>query len=116
MNSVIPPISTSPSSCCYSAHSTVEVSWVLRRGYGVSGDDVAATIRALVAVDAVVTEPPAVDAGLAALEAGGDFADGVIAYQGETLGATVFASFDRKAVARMNHGGPAAADPSELVG
>ena len=93
-----------------------ELSWVLRRGYGFSGDDVAETIRAIVAVDAIVTEPPVVDAGLAALEAGGDFADGVIAYQGETLGATVFASFDRKAVARMKNHGLAAADPSELVG
>ena len=93
-----------------------ELSWVLRRGYGFSGDEVAETISAIVAVDTVVTEPPVVDGGLAALEAGGDFADGVIAYQGETLGATVFASFDREAVARMKNHGLVAADPSELVG
>ena len=41
---------------------------------------------------------PAVEAGLALLEAGGDFADGVIAYEGNWLGAEVFVSFDKKAV------------------
>jgi predicted nucleic-acid-binding protein len=32
------------------------------------------------------------------LDNGGDFADGVIAYEGNWLGADVFLSFDRKAV------------------
>jgi predicted nucleic-acid-binding protein len=32
------------------------------------------------------------------LEAGGDFADGVIAYEGSWLGAERFVSFDRKPV------------------
>jgi predicted nucleic-acid-binding protein len=40
----------------------------------------------------------AVEAGLAVLEAAGDFADGVIAYEGEQLGATEFVSFDQQAV------------------
>ena len=39
-----------------------------------------------------------VEAGLAMLDAGGDFADGVIAYEGRWLGAETFVSFDRKAV------------------
>jgi predicted nucleic-acid-binding protein len=39
-----------------------------------------------------------VDAGLAMLDAGGDFADGVIAYEGRWLGAEMFVSFDKKAV------------------
>jgi predicted nucleic-acid-binding protein len=39
----------------------------------------------------------AAEAGLALLEAGGDFADGVIAYEGSWLGADVFLSFDKKA-------------------
>lgn len=92
-----------------------ELSWVLRRGYGFSGDEIAETISDIVAVGTVVTEPPVVDAGVAALKAGGDFADGVIAYQGETLGAAVFASFDRQAVTRTKDHGLAAADPSELI-
>ncbi|MGC9217681.1 hypothetical protein [Acidithiobacillus sp.] len=41
---------------------------------------------------------PAVEAGLALLDLGGDFADGVIAYEGSWLGGETFVSFDRKAV------------------
>ena len=92
-----------------------EFAWVLRRGYGYRAGDVAAAIEAIVSVDAVVTDAPAVDAGLAALHAGGDFADGSIASQGERLGGTVFASFDRGAVARLKERGASAADPSELT-
>jgi len=40
----------------------------------------------------------AVEAGLAVFEAGGDFAAGVIAFEGRRLGGSVFASFDRRAV------------------
>ena len=38
-------------------------------------------------------------AALTVFEAGGDFADGLIAHEGRWLGGKVFASFDRKAVA-----------------
>jgi predicted nucleic-acid-binding protein len=41
---------------------------------------------------------PAVDVGLAVLNAGGDFADNVIAYEGSWLGGKVFVSFDNNAV------------------
>jgi predicted nucleic-acid-binding protein len=44
---------------------------------------------------------PAVEAGLAMLDAGGDFADGIIAYEGSWLGAEIFISFDKKAVKLM---------------
>ena len=47
---------------------------------------------------------PAVEAGLAMLDAGGDFADGVIAFTGRQLGGSVFASFDRKAVELVDGG------------
>ena len=46
----------------------------------------------------VVVNRPAAEAGLALLEAGGDFADGVIAFEGNWLGADTFVSFDKKAV------------------
>ena len=92
-----------------------EFAWVLRRGYGYSTRDVAAAIEALLDTDTIVTDVPAVEAGLAALHAGGDFADGAIARQGESLGASVFASFDRGAVAWLKQGGTAAAAPSELL-
>jgi len=42
-----------------------------------------------------------VEAGLSALDAGGDFADGVIAHEGNWLGAEEFVSFDSKAVSML---------------
>jgi predicted nucleic-acid-binding protein len=78
--------------------SLCEFVWVLRRRYELSTAEVAAAIRALTAADNVETDRPAVAAGLAMLDAGGDFADGVIAYEGRWLGAETFVSFDKKAV------------------
>jgi predicted nucleic-acid-binding protein len=46
----------------------------------------------------VVVNRPAVATGLARLEAGGDFADGIIAYEGSWLGGETFISFDKEAV------------------
>jgi predicted nucleic-acid-binding protein len=51
---------------------------------------------------------PAVEAGLAFLDAGGDFADGAIAYEGSWLGADTFVSFDTQAVKLMNAQGRSA--------
>ena len=75
-----------------------EFVWVVRRGYRRSARDIAEAIRQLAASATVRVDRPAVEAGLAMLEAGGDFADGVIAFEGRRLGGEVFASFDRKAV------------------
>jgi hypothetical protein len=49
----------------------------------------------------VITNRPAVEAEVSALDAGGDFADGVVAYEGNWLGAEEFASFDSKAVSML---------------
>lgn len=43
----------------------------------------------------------AVEAGLSALDAGGDFADGAVAHEGEWLGAEEFVSFDSKAISLL---------------
>jgi predicted nucleic-acid-binding protein len=75
-----------------------ELVWVLRRVYGFKAAEVADTIRSLTSADNVETNRPAVEAGLAMLEAGGDFADGAIAYEGRWLGADTFVSFDARAV------------------
>ena len=75
-----------------------ELVWVLSRGYKIPASEIAQTIRRLIDAAAVAVNRPAVEAGLALLEAGGDFADGVIAYEGNWLGAEVFVSFDKKAV------------------
>jgi predicted nucleic-acid-binding protein len=75
-----------------------EFVWVLLRVYGFQQADAASAIRALLATASVEVNRPAVEAGLMALDAGGDFADGVIAYEGNWLGGKTFVSFDKKAV------------------
>ena len=69
---------TRPSTCCSEA--------------------IAASIRGLIGSENVVVNQPALDAGLSVLDTGGDFADGVIAFDGRWLGAETFVSFGRKAV------------------
>lgn len=75
-----------------------ELVWVLRTVYNFQPSDAARAIRALLETENVEMNRPAVEAGLSMLEAGGDFADGVIAYEGHWLGGETFASFDKKAV------------------
>ncbi len=55
-----------------------EVAWVLRRSYGFDRRRVATTLRGMVADLAAEVDVAAFEAGLATLEVGGDFADGVI--------------------------------------
>ena len=82
-----------------------EFVWVLRRGYKKSAADVSDAIRRLMRSTNVAMNRPAVEAGLYALDAGGDFADGVIAYEGEWLGGEEFVSFGSKAVSLLQaHG------------
>jgi predicted nucleic-acid-binding protein len=75
-----------------------EFVWVMRQGYKLPASEVAQSIRFLVGSANVETNRPAVEAGLEILDLGGDFADGVIAYEGKWLGAEEFVSFDKKAV------------------
>jgi predicted nucleic-acid-binding protein len=82
-----------------------EFVWVLRRVYGFRQDDIAAAIEALLEAGIVAVNRPAADAGLAILKAGGDFADGLIAYEGAWLGGETFVSFDRKAVSLIAQSG-----------
>ena len=85
-----------------------ELVWVLKRVYGFAVADIGAAIRSLLAAGTVRLDRPAIEAGLALLEADGDFADGVIAHQGQWLGGEVFVSFDRQAVALLQQQGVAA--------
>ncbi|MEA2741752.1 MAG: hypothetical protein QOG25_123 [Acetobacteraceae bacterium] len=75
-----------------------ELVWVLSSRYKFRSDEIARAIRRLIEGVNVMVDRPAVEAGLAFLDAGGDFADGLIAYEGRWLGADTFVSFDRKAV------------------
>jgi predicted nucleic-acid-binding protein len=78
-----------------------ELAWILLRGAQFPKEKVAVAIRALLDAGNVVMNRPAVEAGLSILAAGGDFADGVIAYEGNWLGGETFVSFDKKAVSLL---------------
>jgi predicted nucleic-acid-binding protein len=75
-----------------------EFVWALLRRYSRRAGEIAAAIRTLADSADVDLDRPAVEAGLAILEAGGDFADGVLAFEGRRLGGNIFVSFDRDAI------------------
>lgn len=56
----------------------------------------------------MAVDRPAVEAGLAILEASGNFANGVIAFEGRRLGDGVFVTFDRKAAPLIGAAGTSA--------
>jgi predicted nucleic-acid-binding protein len=85
-----------------------ELVWVLSQGYKIASPDIVEAIHRLINAANVVVNRPAAEAGLAMLAAGGDFADGVIAYEGNWLGAETFVSFDKRAVKLMQERGEAA--------
>jgi predicted nucleic-acid-binding protein len=74
-----------------------EFTWVLMRAYRWSGLETSAIIQRLIDAANVETDRPAVEAGLTLLNQGGDFADGVIAFEGRRLGGPIFTTFDREA-------------------
>lgn len=84
-----------------------ELVWVLQ-SYKIRPDDIAASIRNLLDAENIVVNRQAAEAGLAQLDAGGDFADGIIAYEGNWLGADTFISFDRTAVSLLEARGQSA--------
>lgn len=91
-----------------SVHALCEFAWVLDRIYDAQRADISAAIRRLLDMRNVVANRPTIEAGLAVLDAGGDFADGVIAFDGQWLGAETFLSFDKKAVKLLGQQGTAA--------
>ncbi|MGF1613979.1 MAG: type II toxin-antitoxin system VapC family toxin [Gammaproteobacteria bacterium] len=86
-----------------------EFVWVLRKVYDVAPADIATAVRALLETGNLVANRPAAEAGLSMLDAGGDFADGVIAHEGNWLGGDIFVSFDKKAVVLLTEQGHSAA-------
>ncbi|MDS9990455.1 type II toxin-antitoxin system VapC family toxin [Xylella fastidiosa] len=91
-----------------SLQSLCELVWVLRSRYGAARTDIAAALGMLLNTKNIAVNRPAAEAGLEMLKAGGDFADGVIAYDGTWLGAEMFVSFDKKAVSLLTKHGHAA--------
>lgn len=82
-----------------------EFVWVLRRGYKKNPSEISDAIHRLMRSTNVVMNRPAIEMGLSVLDAGGDFADGAIAFEGDWLGAEEFVSFDSKAVSILRSQG-----------
>jgi predicted nucleic-acid-binding protein len=82
-----------------------ELVWVLGRHYGVARTDITAVIHRVLDTGNIETDRAAVQAGLALMNTGGDFADGVIAFTGRMMGGEHFVSFDRKAVRLLTEDG-----------
>jgi predicted nucleic-acid-binding protein len=78
-----------------------EFVWALSHAYGIERAEIAHTVETLCNAPTVVVNRIAVNAGLAVFKAGGDFTDGVIAYEGSWLGGETFVSFDNDAVAAL---------------
>ncbi len=78
-----------------------ELVWVLSKLYQTSPAGAAFAIRRLIGGGNVEVDDAAVEAGLTMLDAGGDFADGIIALEGRRKGGAIFLSFDRRAVAKV---------------
>ena len=89
-----------------------EFVWVLQRVYGFQRQAISEAINALLYIGNVVVDRAAVEAGLAVLNAGGDFADGLIAHEGAWLGGETFVSFDKKAVSILAEQGYEAIVPA----
>jgi len=88
-----------------SRHAFCEMVWLLRRRYKMPKGEIVKVIHGYLEAENVITDTAAVQAGLKAMEAGADFADGVIAYEGRWLGGETFVSFDKKAVAALEKQG-----------
>ena len=78
-----------------------EFVWVLRRVYGFSQKDIGTALEALLDVSNVEVNRAAVEAGLAVPPDGGDFAAGLLAFEGRWLGGETFVSFDKAAVSLL---------------
>jgi predicted nucleic-acid-binding protein len=99
---------TSAKLVAVSIHALCELAWVMTRQYQTPKPQVAAAIRFIGDMSNVVLNRPALEAGLRMLDAGGDFADGVIAFDGQWLGGETFVSFDKRAVKLLQEQGGAA--------
>jgi predicted nucleic-acid-binding protein len=89
-----------------------EFVWVLRRVYGFAQQDISFALDALLDAGNVTVNRPAVDTGMAIFNAGGDFADGLIHFDGSWLGGETFVSFDKKAVYLITQQGGRAMMPA----
>ncbi|GHU03387.1 DNA-binding protein [Betaproteobacteria bacterium] len=88
-------------------HVFCELTWTLISRYKFQREQVLFALKEFLQISKIVCKEDEVEAGLAMLRKGGDFADGVNEYTGRQMsrGATVFASFDKKAVGLLTERG-----------
>ncbi|MBQ9724119.1 MAG: type II toxin-antitoxin system VapC family toxin [Neisseriaceae bacterium] len=82
-----------------------EMVWILQRGAKLPKYKLIEVLENILAIQNVILNRPAVEQGLKLLKMGGDFADGVMEYEGSILGGEVFCSFDKKAVKLLQEQG-----------
>lgn len=82
-----------------------EMVWVLKQGFKLSNEDIIFSLEKMLNIQKVKLNRPAVEQGLKLLKMGGDFADGVMEYEGSVLGGEVFCSFDKKAIKLLQEQG-----------
>lgn len=82
-----------------------EFAWVMSRSYKLDNLVVIAAVQKLIGDPKIRCDRELILAGLSFLLEDGDFADGVIEFEGRRLGGRVFATFDRQAAAIIRDGG-----------
>ncbi len=73
-----------------------ETVWVLERAYKLKAKEIAKTLKHFIVSETVEVDRPLAEAGLAALERGGDFADGVILFEADRVKADQLVTFDQQ--------------------
>jgi predicted nucleic-acid-binding protein len=91
-----------------------EVVWVLSRFYEMPTEEIVLFLQMLLSTEKMQFDRSAVEFGISALLAGGNFADGAIAEVGRRQGADIFLTFDRKAQRAIGRLGIPVAQPGQV--
>jgi predicted nucleic-acid-binding protein len=73
-----------------------ETVWVLERAYKLKAKEIAKTLKDFIVSETVQVDRPVAEAGLTALERGGDFADGIILFEAERAKVDQLVTFDQQ--------------------
>lgn len=70
--------------------------WVLERAYKLKAKEMAKTLKEFIVSETVEVDRPLAEAGLAALERGGDFAHGVVLFEADRAKPDQLVTFDQQ--------------------
>lgn len=95
-------------------HVFCELVWVLSSIYKLDAIQITRAIQSVLNLNHLIVKEDEIEAGLHMLTQGGDFADGVNAYTGQSIanGKAVFVSFDKQAVRLFTERGISALVPA----